>query len=65
MIVRGNLVDLEALSVLDREDGYGNRAPSTIRKHCTPVGTDEETGRQLYDLQASLAILRSLPRRQT
>lgn len=47
MIVRytetQTLMDCEALAVELR------RPVSTIRRHCKPVGTDQVTGRNLYD----------------
>lgn len=64
MIVRTEgertLVDAEALSVM-----LGRRSLATIRKHCTVVATDIDTGRQLYDHRASLDAMSQVKQRAT
>lgn len=62
MIVRTEgervLVDAEALSVM-----LGRRSLATIRKHCTVVATDVDTGRQLYDRAVAVATMKGVPQR--
>lgn len=61
MIVREEsgrvLVDAEALAVMLA------RALPTIRKHCTVVATDVNTGRQLYDQTAAVEAMRHVRQR--
>lgn len=62
MIVRTEgertLVDAEALSVM-----LGRRSLATIRKHCTVIGTDVATGRQLFDKTDAVARMKDVPQR--
>lgn len=61
MIVRyvedKRLGDLEVVAWEIRDKVGRMYAPETIRKRCTVATVDEETGRQLYDMDDAYAAL--------
>jgi hypothetical protein len=40
-------------------------SPATIRKHCEPVAVDEETGKQLFDIDAAVDAMEKVQTRRT